>query len=72
MDGDLVIFLLVGIVPPKPIHTGKSCGSINFLSQSEYLILLHETSPARLYLLDSFFVWHSGIMIETYRISFGY
>ena len=44
----------------------------NFLSQSESLIFLQDISPERLNLLNPFFVWLFSIIIETYRISFGY
>ena len=44
----------------------------NFLSQSESLIFLQDISPERLNLLNPFFVWQFSIIIETYRISFGY
>ena len=71
MGEDLVICWLICRVPPQSAHNGKLWPQ-NFLSQSECLILLHEYSPERLYLLNSFFVRLFSIMIETYRISFGY
>ena len=60
-----------GELPPQPAHNGKLWPQ-NFLSQSECLILLNKISPERLYLLNSFFLLQFSIIIETYKISFGY
>ena len=56
--------------PTRPLW--KTLWPQNFLSQSECLILLQNISLEWLYHLNSFFVWQFRIMIETYRISFGY
>ena len=68
---DLVIFWLMGsTTPSRPLL--EILWPKHFLSQSECLVLLQKISLEWLYYWNSFFVWEFRIIVESYRISFGY
>ena len=72
MGGDLIIFWLIGEYHPNPPIMENTVAQNFSKPISKIDSFTKNISQERLYHLNSFFVWKFRIMIETYRMSFGY
>ena len=68
MGGHLVIFL-TGSAPNPPILENPV--ALKFLRPIRLLDSFTQNFLKKTFFMNSFFVWHFGIMVETYRKNLG-